>query len=260
MIEINFKFKNKDNIIKCDIGQLFKDVCEEFAKKAEVDLDYTFFIYNGVKINLAMNYYVGQQFNLESDNKQVELFVFQEIPFSVIFKYKGVDYVIGAKENEMMKNISEKFEKKANIILSNVFLSYNGNIIEDIGEKTLDQIINKLDRAEKVMSILVNDLERNSIHSVNNINNENLYPANNDDDNNINHNNNNDSRVTLIGQIPGNNDIYFFQILNNMRPVYIILIQISIIILIVGVGGVLGWNEQFKNDNYNNLLLFYISF
>ena len=267
MIEINFKFKNQDNIIKCDIGRLFKDVCEEFAKKVKVDLDYTFFIYNGVKINLAMNYYVGQQFNLESeDNKQVELIVFQEIPFSIVFKYKGVDYVVGSKENEMMKNIFEKFEKKANISLRNVFFIYSGNIMENMEGKTLDQIINRLDRAEKVMTILVNDLERNSINEKDNINNEKLYRADNDDDNNINNdyiisnenenknenenenNNHNDSRVTLINQIPENNDIYFFKILNNMRPVYIILIQISIIILIVGVGGLLGWNERFKND------------
>ena len=261
MIEINFKFKNKDNIIKCDVGRLFKDVCEEFALKAKVDLDYTFFIYNGEKINLAMNNYVGQQFNLGSeDNKQVELFVFQEIPFSVKFTYKGVDYVVGAKGNEKMKNIFEKFVKKTNINLSKVFFSYSGDVMIDTEEKTLDQVITKLDRDDKGMSILVNDLERDSIHSVDNINNEKLYPLNNDDDNSINHDNNdyrinndnnnndNDSRVTLIHQIPENNDISFFRKLNDMRPVYIILIQISIIILIVGVGGLLGWNERFKND------------
>ena len=68
----------------------------------------------GEKINLEMEYYVGQQFNLEfeSDNKRVDILVYQEIPFSVIFKYQGIDYIVGAKETEKMKDIFEKFEKK----------------------------------------------------------------------------------------------------------------------------------------------------
>ena len=50
MIEINFKFQGKDNVIQSNTTRLFKDVCEEFAKKAKVDLDYLIFIYNGEKI------------------------------------------------------------------------------------------------------------------------------------------------------------------------------------------------------------------
>ena len=108
MIEINFKFQKQDIVIKSDAGQLLQDVCEEFAKTAKVDLDNIFFVYNGEKINLAMNYYVGQQFNLDSgEGQRIDLLVFKENPFSVVFKYFGVDYVIGAKETEKMKKIIE---------------------------------------------------------------------------------------------------------------------------------------------------------
>ena len=142
MIEINFKFQKQDIVIKSDAGQLLQDVCEEFAKTAKVDLDNIFFVYNGEKINLAMNYYVGQQFNLDSgEGQRIDLLVFKENPFSVVFKYLGVDYVIGAKETEKMKKIIEKFEAKSNVDLKNVFLTYSGNILTDFEEKTLDQII-----------------------------------------------------------------------------------------------------------------------
>ena len=59
MIEINFKFQDKDNIIKSSITRLFKDVCEEFAKKVKADLDYLIFIYQGEKINLEIDYYAA---------------------------------------------------------------------------------------------------------------------------------------------------------------------------------------------------------
>ena len=123
MIEINFMFQGKDNIIKNSTTRLFKDVCEEFAKKAKVDLDYLIFMYHDEKINLEMEYYVGQKSNLEygSDNKKVDILVYQEIPFSAICKYQGIDYVIGTKETEKMKGIFEKFEKKSKYKFSERF-------------------------------------------------------------------------------------------------------------------------------------------
>ena len=272
MIEINFKFKGKDNVIQSSTTRLFKDVCEEFAKKAKVDLDYLIFIYNGEKINLEMEYYVGQQFNLEfeSDNKRVDILVYQEIPFSVIFKYQGIDYIVGAKETEKMKDIFEKFERKANISLVNVFMTYNGNNISDEEgkKKTLSQVINKDDRARKAMVILVYDFERNSIKSEDNIKIYNPEPQNDDNVNDNNPNvplinevdnidNDNNSNTHSINEVQevnlennsrNENSNCFFKILENLRPVYIILIQIGIITLFVGVGCYLGVHEYLKNN------------
>ena len=57
------------------------------------------------------------------------------------------------------------------------FFTYSGNIItEDIFSKKVNDIINNLDRKERVMSILVNDFERNSMRSVFSIKQERLLP------------------------------------------------------------------------------------
>ena len=272
MIEINFKFQGKDNIIKSSTTRLFKDICEEFAKKVKADLDYLIFIYHDEKINLEMDYYVGQQFNLEfeSDNKRVDILVYQEIPFNVIFKYQGIDYVIGAKETEKIKVIFKKFEKKGNISLENVFMIYSGNNIsdEEVKEKTLSQVINEDDRGRKAMNISVYDLERNSINSVDNIKIYNPVPqnANNDNDNSPNAplinevdniDNDNNQIAQSINEIQednlennnrNENSNCFFKFLENLRPVYIILIQIGVIILFVGIGCLLGFHEYLKNN------------
>ena len=62
-----------------------------------------------------------------------------------------------------MKDIFEKFEKKANIRLKDIFMAYNGGDISDEEgkEKTLSQVINDEDRKRKGMCISVYDLERN---------------------------------------------------------------------------------------------------
>ena len=266
MIEINFKFQKQDIVIKSDVGQLLQDVCEEFAKTAKVDLDNIFFVYNGEKINLAMNYYVGQQFNLDSgEGQRIDLLVFKENPFSVVFKYFGVDYVIGAKETEKMKKIIEKFEAKSNVDLKNVFLTYSGNILTDFEEKTLDQIINKLDREAKVMTILVNDLERHSVDSVEDVNIDDPYPQN-EENNNPFHNDLNDYQqmYPLINEVQINNqedeeDCYIFYLLNNIRPIYIILIQIFIVVAFVGIGCPLGIYKKFHEDElFRNIILIII--
>ena len=194
MIEINFKFREKDNIIECETGRVFKDVCLEFSNKLKLDLDYIIFIYRGIKINLEKNLYVGQELDVENPElqgkKRFELLVFEESAFSVIFKYQGNDYIIGVKETDKMDNVLKKFESKANVYMQNVFFTYSGNIItEDIFSKKVNDIINNLDRKERVMSILVNDFERNSMRSVLSIKQERLLPPDPyDHNNNVNNN------------------------------------------------------------------------
>ena len=252
MIEINFKFQGKDNVIKSSTTRLFKDVCEEFAKKVKADLDYLIFIYHDEKINLEMDYYVGQQLNLEfeSDNKRVNILVYKS-SFTVEFIYQGIVYDVGAKETEKMKEIFEKFEKKVGVGLVNVFFAYNGNIIsnDEEKEKTLSQVINSEDRKRKGMSILVYDIERNSIISQDNIKIYNPVPqnVNTDNDNNPNAQSiNGVQEDNLEDNYRNGNSNCFFKFLENLRPVYIILIQIGIIILFVGVGMFLEWAEYLQ--------------
>ena len=163
-----------------------------------------------------------------------------------------------------MKNL----KKKANISLVNVFLTYSGNNIsdEEVKEKTLSQVINKDDRARKAMSILVNDFERNSIISEDNIKIYSPVPqnVNNDNDNSpkaplINEvdiiDNDNNPNAQSINEVQEDNlednsrhknSNCFFKFLEKLRPVYIILIQIGIIILFVWIRCTPGSHEYLK--------------
>ena len=101
------------------------------------------------------------------------------------------------------------------------------------------------------MSILVYDIERNSIISQDNIKIYNLIPQN------VNTDNDNNPNAQSINEVQEDNleDNYrnentncFFKFLENLRPVYIILIQIGIIILFVGVGYFLEWAKYLENN------------
>ena len=91
-----------------------------------------------------------------------------------------------------MKNVFEKLELKANAILQNVFFKKNGKEFssKEKEEIPVEQIANNYEKEENSMTILVNDLERNSLS------NENLgeiLPQNEDNDPNYNNNGNNNS-------------------------------------------------------------------
>ena len=215
MIEINFKFKEKDNIIKCDIGRVFKEVCEEFAVKLKLDIDNIFFIYKGIKINLSKGYLVGQEFEIENEFefRRIELLVYEENPFTIIFQYQGKNYLIGANEQMKMKDIYSKFSIKANMNLNNLYFIYNGEVFnEDSSNKVINDIINNIDREEKVMTILVNDLERNSsivsmAKDLNDIKRESLLPKNDNSINNDNNcENNNDNNFSTHNDNENNNN------------------------------------------------------
>jgi hypothetical protein len=198
MYEINFKYKGQDNIIKCKETKLLIDVCKEFAKKQNLDFDNIFFIHDEEKLNLSLNLYVGQQFGPQySENKErIEIFVFKENAYSIIFKYGGSDYIINVKLTDKMKDVISKFKLKANIDLQNIYFNYSGNIIE-IEDETVDNIITQIDRKEKAMSILVMEIERVTMSSFGDKR-ESLLPKNfdeqdnheNNDENNIMNNNN----------------------------------------------------------------------
>jgi len=77
----------------------------------------------------------------------------------VEFKYKGISTIIKCKENEIMKNIIEKFIQKAGIDeKNNIYFLYGGEA--DIKTKenlTFSEVANSVDKNQKKMTILVND-------------------------------------------------------------------------------------------------------
>ena len=68
-----------------------------------------------------------------------------------------------------MKNVFEKLELKANAILQNVFFKKNGKEFssKEKEEIPVEQIANNYDKEENSVTILVNDLERNSLANEN---------------------------------------------------------------------------------------------
>ena len=172
MIEIQFIFKNKKHIIKCENSDKIRDICENFAKEVSLDIDNLIFFDNGIKLNLEMDLYVEQQFNLEKNTKKkklkkVELLVFEETPFYIKFFSTGPPTIIKVKETEKMKDVFERYAKIVNIndLASGYFL-YNGNPIlyDENSEETVSSIANSNDKKDKVMSITI-QFDRETIKS-----------------------------------------------------------------------------------------------
>lgn len=70
MIQINFKYNKKKNIIKCQKSDLFKNVCENFTKKLSLDIDNIFFIYQAEEINTELDSSIEQIFEQEVKRKK----------------------------------------------------------------------------------------------------------------------------------------------------------------------------------------------
>ena len=113
-MEIKFNYKNKSQIIKCNLTDLIKDVCENFANKNSLDIDNLLFVNEGKTINLNSGFYVEQQFKFFSDKKQkklrkAELLVIQKARFLVTFTEATETFPLEVNENDKMKNIFERY-------------------------------------------------------------------------------------------------------------------------------------------------------
>ena len=78
--------------------------------------------------------------------------------YKVEFIYQGKSIVIQCYLNERMEDIIVKFETKAEIEKNIVYYLYNGEKMNK--EIIIDKIINQNDRENKVMKIIVNEIEK----------------------------------------------------------------------------------------------------
>ena len=215
-MEINFKYKEKNHVIKCQKSDVFKEVCENFVKKYSLNIDKIFFIFKGTKINLDENSYVEQQFNLEhidvkniKNKNRIEVLVYDESPFIITFFHEGTQIFLEAEEDEKMLSIFKRFCTKAKANISELNFLYNGNYLSKENNYKLIQIVNGLDKFNRKMSIGVDSGNNNNTNNnnnnvnnyVNNINNNN-YNVNNNIDNINNNNSNVNNNINNV-----NNDI-----------------------------------------------------
>ena len=129
-MENKFNYKNKSQIIKCNLTDLIKDVCENFANKNSLDIDNLLFVNEGKTINLNSGFYVEQQFKFFSDKKKkklrkAELLVIQKTGFLVTFNEATETFTLEVNENDKMKNIFERYELLKKKDLNKILFLYN---------------------------------------------------------------------------------------------------------------------------------------
>ena len=71
----------------------------------------------------------------------------------IIFEYKGKKTTIQCLKEDKMKDICLKLKSKIEININEIYLLYNGNIINNM-ELKYNEIINKIDNDINIMNIL----------------------------------------------------------------------------------------------------------
>ena len=174
MIEINFKYREKNNIIKCNKEDLIKQVCINFAEQTDLDIENIFFIYEGRKLNLELNFTINEQFRLDDKKnkkkKRIDLEVCEEFPFKIKFLYNEENIPpFNVNEDENMEDILKKFASRIKKDREKLLFLHNGGPLLELGDKKVKDVMNKNDKKEKVMSIDValNDFDEESINNDN---------------------------------------------------------------------------------------------
>lgn len=80
---------------------------------------------------------------------------------NVIFTYKDIKVIIPCNTSEKMKNILERFTEKLNIDNNKIFLTYNGNKVNE--ELSFDELANKEDKLSKCINIILHEINNNII-------------------------------------------------------------------------------------------------
>ena len=84
----------------------------------------------------------------------------------IIFKYKGNNTIIECEYTEKMREILKKFTIKEQIDITKIYFLYNTENINEAIKKNEDikikQIINKHDKENNEMNVLVNELDKQS--------------------------------------------------------------------------------------------------
>ena len=169
MLEIIFNFKNEKYSIIYNSPRKIKEICEEYANKHSKDINNLRFIYEGDYINLNLDVFLEQQFDLEN-KKSIEIMVIEDDIIEIKLLYQQQTIILKVKGDEKMKAIFERFASKAKIELSKIYFMYNSDepiFYEDINGKTVNDFITTLDKTAKTMSIMVFDCPDNESLSIN---------------------------------------------------------------------------------------------
>ena len=194
MIDINFKYKNKDNIIQCNRVNTIKDICNKFITENALDEDNIYFVYNGIKINLEQNLFLEKIFeewngNVGNNQQYLEILVLEEYSFIIEFNYNSKISNLKVKISEKIRDVFQRFAGEINIDIHQIYFLYKGEIFSfnNCNNKTVGDIANNFDKNRKVMNIIVVDNENsNPSNSANSLkDDEEIINSNNDLDTNF---------------------------------------------------------------------------
>ena len=167
-MEINFIYQEKDHKVECSEADLIKDVCEKFANENNLDLDVIYFVYKGEKINFNLGLYVQELYDLKNNSneeqKRMDIYINEE-PFHINFFYNSKKKPIKVKLTDKIKDAFKKYADEIQIDLSKVFFLYNTEryFYDKMEDERISDIITKIDKGQKVMSITIYPLENDII-------------------------------------------------------------------------------------------------
>ena len=111
MAEVIFKFNGIDSLIQCKIEDKFKDICEKFSIKIQIDINKLIFIYRGEILNLEFTFkeIVNQ---LDEQNLKMIVSVYNS-DSTTINEIKN----LRSKNNEIKKDFDKlKYKNEINLI------------------------------------------------------------------------------------------------------------------------------------------------
>lgn len=167
MAEIKFIFKKQTHTLPCDRKDLIKDIFEFYSKKIQEELDDLSFYYKGKKIDYDEQTLIEDKFDLEnisnfsSNKKTIKIRVSKNF-FYITFFYKFEQPVpLVVKEKDKMQKIFKDYAKKAKKDCSHIYFIYNGTFYfyYTLGNQTVSEFANYIDKKANVMSITVMDYE-----------------------------------------------------------------------------------------------------
>ena len=170
MAEIKFISKKQTLTYPCERSNLIKDIFEAYSKRIKEELDNLSFYYGGKKIIYDEQTLIEDKFDIEnisnccSNKKTIKIRVSKN-PFYITFFYKDEQPVpLSVKEKDKMQKIFKEYAKEAKKDYSHIYFLYKGNYYSyySIGNKTVNEFANDIDKKANGMSITVTDSEEES--------------------------------------------------------------------------------------------------
>ena len=161
MAKVIFSFEGREIDIQCLNEDKMKYICNKFSSKIKLNLDSLYFIYNGNKINLDLNF-KEQANSIDKKRNQMNILVFRKE--NDVLKCKKCGEVISLPIlNNILKNINNQ---------KDMLIEMKNQIENIINLYDINDIIRKIKLLKIVVDNLISENEKNIQNIKDNINNK----------------------------------------------------------------------------------------